>query len=207
MIAIEISSGVETVITPFVNYRFLWMGDHWKQEIVSRGGCQAIPRIWSVEHRPTYDDSENLGSPLYQRLKILEEQPGRAVAHLEGHSGPHAYSASYTFEERGEELVIDFDVTEKSHHSSQPITATYLIESSAGRLHCDLAATISWPHPESRLVFEVEPPAKVEANEAGMGTIRLKAVLVPDPSTDVHRFHYRMRWITSPGHQIWDRDV
>jgi hypothetical protein len=31
------------------HYRFHWMGTHLKQEIVSFGGCQAIPQTWSVE--------------------------------------------------------------------------------------------------------------------------------------------------------------
>ena len=179
MIKIELSSGLEAVVTPHVSYRFLWMGDHWKQEIVSCGGCQAIPRIWSVEQRPTQDLTENLGSPLYQTLSIGQEHPGIAMAHLVGQSGPHHYTATYRFEERPEEFLVDVEVTDKCLHATLPITATYLIESSQGWLDCGETATITWHNPESCLVFEAEPPAKVEANESGMGTIRLKAVITP----------------------------
>jgi hypothetical protein len=46
MSEIEIS-GAPAMIPP--HYRFHWMGTHLKQEIVSFGGCQAIPQTWSVE--------------------------------------------------------------------------------------------------------------------------------------------------------------
>ena len=204
---IVISSGLETVITPCLHYHFHWMGDHWKQEIVSAGGCQAIPQIWSVEGLISHRARLEPASPAYQRLEIKKESPVVTVAHLHGQAGSNHYSGVFTFEERPDEVVVDVEVVDRRAEPGKMLAATYLIQSSPGLLQPGEAATITWPNPETRLVFEAEPPARVEANEAGMGTIRLRALAEPDPSSDVQTLRYRWRWITVPGHQIWDRDV
>jgi hypothetical protein len=207
MSKIEISSGVETIITPCLHYRFLWMGDHWKQEIVSVGGCQAIPKIWSIEGLISHDAPLRSASPAYQRIVIVQDHPGLTVARLDGRSGPHHYSGSFAFHEKTEGVVIDVEVNDRCAEASRPLASTYLIESSLGRLQRDEAATITWPNPETRLIFEAEPPARVDAHEAGMGTIRLKASTEVEPTADVRTLRYRWRWCTVPGHQIWDREV
>lgn len=204
---IDISSGLETVITPSFHYRFHWMGDHWKQEIVSAGGCQAIPRIWSIQGLITHHERLVPASPAYQRLEIKKESPVVTVARLHGQTGPNHYSGVFAFEERPNEVIIDVGVEDRCREPGPMLAATYLIQSSAGRLLPGVSATITWANPETRLVFEAEPPARVEASEAGMGTIRLRALAVPDPSSEIQSLRYRWRWITVPGHQIWDRDV
>jgi len=203
---IETSSGLQTIITSCFHYQFRWMADHWKQEIVSVGGCQVIPRIWSIEGLISHDGGLRPASPAFQRLNIEQGQADVAVAHLDGQSGSHHYAASYHFEEHPEGVVVAIDVEDRCPEADQPLTATYLIESSVGHLVQDEAATITWPHPETRLVFEAGPPALVEAHEAGMGTIRLRALASPDPGADIHTLRYRWSWITVPSHQIWDRD-
>src|SRR5947209_80203 len=110
MSKIEISSGLETIITPCFHYRFHWMGDHWKQEIVSAGGCQAIPKIWSIEGLISDDAPLRPASPAFQRLVIEQEYQGLTVARLDGRSGPHRYSGTFTFEENPEGVVIDVEV-------------------------------------------------------------------------------------------------
>jgi len=207
MSKIEISSGSETIITPCFHFRFHWMGDHWKQEIVSVGGCQAIPRIWSIEGLISHDGPLMPASPSFQRLFIDQDQPGLTVAHLEGRSGRHLYSGKFTFEEMFGGVILDIEVSDRYAEAGHPLIATYLIESSVGHLQLDEAATITWPNPETRLFFEAEPPARVEAHEAGMGTIRLKALNEYEPTANVRTLRYRWEWITVPGHQIWDRDV
>jgi hypothetical protein len=204
---IEISSGLETIITSSFHYRFHWMGDHWKQEIVSAGGCQAIPQIWSIEGLISHRARLEPASPAYQRLEITKESPAVSVAHLQGRAGPNSYSGAFTFEERPDEVVIDIEVTDRSAKPGKMLAATYLVQSSPGRLQPGESATITWHNPETRLVFEAEPPARVEAHEAGMGTIRLRAWAEPDPSSEIHTLRYRWRWVSVPGHQIWDRDV
>jgi hypothetical protein len=204
---IEISSGLETIITPCLHLRFRWMGGHWKQEMVSVGGCQAIPRIWSIEGQVAHDAPWRPASPSYQQLEVKKGGPGVVVGQMTGRSGPHHYSTTFTVEDRAEEVDIEFEVVDHCAGSDEALIATYLIESSAGHLHQDEAATVTWPHPETRLGFEAEPPCRVESLEAGMGTIRLMAIADPDPSAEVRSLRYRWRWITTPGHQIWDRDA
>jgi hypothetical protein len=204
---IEISSGLETIITPCFHYQFHWMGDHWKQEIVSVGGCQAIPQIWSIEGLISHHARLEPASPAYQRLVITKESPIVTVAHLHGQAGPDNYSGVFTFEERPDEVVINVKVKDHCTKPGKMLAATYLVQSSPGRLRPGESATITWHNPETRLVLEAEPPARVEAHEAGMGTIRLRALAEPDPSSEIHTLRYRWRWITVPGHQIWDRDV
>ena len=207
MSKIEISSGLETIITPCLHFQFRWMGDHWKQEIVSVGGCQAIPKIWSIEGLISDDAPLRPASPAYQRLTIDQDHPGLTVARLEGRSGPHHYQGTFAFEETAEGVVIDVEVGDRCPSASLPLAATYLIESSAGQLHRDEAATITWPNPETRLVLEAEPPARVEAHEAGMGTIRLTALAGVESTAEVRTLRYRWRWCVVHGHQIWDREV
>ncbi len=207
MPTIETSSGLQTIITSCFHYQFHWMGDHWKQEIVSVGGCQAIPKIWSIEGLISHDAGLRPASPAYQRLIIEQDPADVIVAHLDGQSGSHHYAASFRFEEQPEGVVVAVEVEDRCADADQPLTATYLIESSAGHLIQGEAATITWPHPEARLVFEAEPPAVVEANEAGMGTIRLRALAGPDLGADVHTLRYRWSWITVPANQIWNRDI
>jgi hypothetical protein len=209
MSKIEISSGLETVITPCFHFHFHWMGDHWKQHIVSVGGCEAIPKIWSIEGLISHDTSLRQASPAFQRLSIKQDTTGLTVASLHGRSGPHHYSGTFSFEEREEEVAIDVDVNETCTESSQLLSATYLIESSGGHLHLDgeNAVTITWSNPETQLRFEAEPPFRVHAQEAGMGTIRLIALSEPDSTEQDRTLRYRWRWIATPGHQLWDREV
>ena len=209
MSAIEISSGVQTVITPQVHYRFHWMGDHWKQEIDCGGGCEAIPQIWSIEGQVAHDGHIAVASPAYEKLDLEQISPMIVVARLDGQAGPRRASASFTIEERPDEVVVDVEMKVRGAGAApgEAPMATYLIESSSGHLERAGAATITWPNPRTTLVFEAEAPARVEANEAGMGTIRLKALAPHDPSAEVQTLRYRWRLTSQPGHQIWDREV
>jgi hypothetical protein len=207
MSEIEITSGLETVLTSLIHYGFRWMGGHWKQEIVGVGGSQAIPKIWSTEGVITRDGHLMPASPAYQRIEIKQASPEVAVAHLEGRSAPLRHSAVFTFEERPEEVVVDVEVKVQGSGPDEIPHATYLIESSDGNLEQDDAVTISWPNPDTKLVFEAGPGSRVEAHEAGMGTIRLQALAPHDSSAEVQTLRYRWRWISKPGHQIWDREV
>jgi hypothetical protein len=207
MTSIEISSGLETVITACVHYRFHWMGDHWKQEIAGVGDCSSIPRVWSVEGAISYDATSTVASPPYHQIEIKKVSPQVTVARLEGRSHPHHYSASFTFEERPNEVVVEVEVEDRGGHEGEAPRVTYLIESSSGHREREGPATITWPHPDTKLIFEAEAPARVEANEAGLGTIRLKAIGTHDPSSEVQTLRYRWKWTTKPGHQIWDREV
>ncbi len=206
MSQIESSSGLETIITPSFHYRFHWMGDHWKQEIVSVGGCQAIPQIWSIEGLISFQARLEPASPAYQRIQVKQESPVVTVAQLQGQTGPNRYSGVFTFEERPDEVVVDVEVQDRCDDPGM-LSATYLIQSSPGVLQPGESATITWSNPKTQLIFEAEPPAVVEAREAGMGTIRLRALAEPDPSSKIQTLRYRWRWISVPGHQIWDREV
>ncbi len=206
MSEIEISSGLKSVITSLGHYRFHWMGDRWKQEIVSDGACEAIPNIWSVEGQVALDGHLAVASPAYERLDLERVGPN-VVARLDGVEGSRHASATFTFEERPDEVVVDVEVNVRGAEPGEAPIATYLIESSAGHLERGEAATITWTNPPTTLVFEADAPSKVEANEAGMGTIRLKALAPLDPSADAQTLRYRWRWISHPSHQIWDREV
>ena len=207
MPTIEASSGVETVITSFVHYGFRWMGDHWKQEIACFGDCEAIPRIWSVEGAIGHEPSARDASPPYRTIAVKPATPAVAVARLEGRSGSHQYRASFSFQERPDGVLVEVEVEGRGAPAGEAPMATYLVESSDGHLERQGTATITWPYPDATLVFEAEAPARVEAHEAGLGTIRLKAIAPHDPSSEVQALRYRWRWITRPGRQIWDREA
>ena len=207
MARIESASGIESIITSSLHFRFRWMGDHWKQEIVSVGGCQAIPRIWSIEGLESQNNALRPASPTFQRLLVDQVHAGLIVAHLEGRLGPHQYSGEFRFEETPEGVGIEMEAGDRCSEPGRPLMASYLIESSLAHLHLDEAATITWPNPETRLRFEADPPAWVEAHESGMGTIRLKALNETEPTAAERKLRYRWKWITVPGHQLWDREV
>jgi hypothetical protein len=218
---IEMSSGTETIITAQVHYGFHWMADHWKQEIVGVGACQSIPRVWSVEGpvsqaAPPSWLSEDLASqgsppttasPAYQKLDARKDSDSVTIARLAGHWGARQSSATFTFREQTNEVVVDVEVEQHGGQPGEMPMATYLVESSSGHLERQGSATITWPHPDTRLVFEAEAPTRVEAHEAGIGTIRLRAIAPHDPSSEFQTLRYRWRWITKPGRQIWDREV
>ena len=207
MATIERSSGVQSVITPHVHYRFHWMGDRWKQEIACGGGCGAIPKIWSVEGAVAGEGGPTPASPTFDRLELEQAGPRVVHARLSGASGKLRSSAVFSFEERDDEVVVDVEVDVRGVGPGESPIATYLIESSAGRLAKGEAASIRWTNPDTSLVFEAHAPARVVADEAGMGTIRLKAESPRDPSAGSHALHYRWRWTSRPGHQIWDREA
>ncbi len=204
---IEVSSGRETILTSCIQVRFLWFADHWKHELVSSGKCAPIPRIWSVGAVPRPEIPKKIYSPFYQRLDAQVDPSGIAHASLGGQFGEHNFSATFTVEERPQEVVIEVEVVDHSSDSSDDLAATYLIEASDGELTPGDPLSIAWHHPECRLVFEADSPGKVTADEAGMGTIRLQASVPSDSSSTVHRLKYRWKWIHDPSHQIWDRDV
>ncbi len=204
---IELSGGNETIITHCLQVRFLWISDHWKHELVSAGGCHSIPRIWSVEGVPHHEDPGKPCGPLYQRLEARIEPSGVARASLSGQSGSHHFSTTFEVREQPDEVIIDVDVVDRCPDPVKDLSVTYLIEASDGRLRADEVITITWSHPECKLVFEAEPPATATASEAGLGTIRLQAHAELDPSKQAHHFRYRWRWITLPARQIWDREA
>lgn len=207
MSLIEMSSGIGTVITTHIHYRFVWMGDHWKQEIEGVGDGSALPKIWSVEGPISHEGPSRNASPTFQTLDIKKREDGVAVARLGGRSGGHRSSASIAFEERPNEVDVAVEVAERGDRPGEAPMVTYLIDSSSAHLEREGPAAITWPHPNTRLLFEAEAPAHVEILEAGHGTIRLKAIAEHDPSSEVQTLRYRWKWITTPGHQIWDREV
>ncbi len=204
MSKVESSSGLESILTPHVQYRFHWIGDHWKQEITSVGECQSIPKIWSIEGLV----SESMhASPTFQHLRIDEESQGRRIARLDGNSGSHQFSGTLSLTEGRDEVVMDVELNDRSDEFGVPLTATYLIESSGGHLVRTESATITWLIPEARLVFEADPPCRIESHEAGLGSIRLTALAGTDPSTSTQTLRFRWKWMIKHSHQIWDREV
>ncbi len=205
MPAIEASSGVESIITPCIRLQFSWMGEHWKHELISDGGCQAIPRIWSVEGQIKREGPGEAASPAFERIKMTRDRPGVAVAHLSGRSEQRRIEGTFTVEEKPDGVVIDVAVTHSPAEAGETFCVTYLVEASDGELKVGEAATITFHHPETQLVFEALGSTRVEAEEAGMGTIRLRATSEPDTAGESHTFHYRWRWVQAPAHQVWDR--
>ncbi len=204
MTKVESGSGLESILTPNVHYHFHWMGDHWKQEITSVGECQSIPKIWSIEG--LVSDSVH-ASPTFQHLRIDQEIQGLTIARLDGCAGSHQFSGRFSLTERPDEVVMDVELSDRSNGTGVPLSATYLIESSGGHLVRAESATISWLIPEARLVFEADPPCRIESHEAGLGTIRLTAVAGTDPSTSLQTLRFRWKWMIKHSHQIWDREL
>ena len=207
MVEIELSSDRETIISHCLLLRFLWSEDHWRHELVSSGGCSPIPRIWSVGAVPRPHDPARIRSPFYERLSAEVTPSGSALARLSGRREPHHFSATFNLEERPEEVVVDVEVSDRHVNRTDELAATYLIDASDGILEVGDSVTIAWHHPECRLVFEAEPPGRVTAQEAGMGTIRLQASTPSSPSTPTHQLRYRWKWNTMPSRRIWDREA
>jgi len=205
---IEMSSGRVVIFSPCLQIRFFWVTDHWKHEFISDEGCRSIPRIWSVEGISHHEGQKGSSGPLYQHLDARVEPYGVALATLSGRSGPHHFQTTFAVEEGHDGVVINVAVADHCGGPIEDLAVTFLIEASAGKLvAADNRATVDWHHPDCRLVFEADPPAKVSASEAGLGTIRLRAHASPDPSENDRRFHYRWRWISHPARQIWDREA
>jgi hypothetical protein len=126
---------------------------------------------------------------------------------LDGQSGRQHFSASFSVEETDEEVVIEVEVADHSLDPLEFLAATYLIESSSGILESDQVATITWINPTSRLIFEADRPARIETHEAGIGTIRFRAITALDPSLQTLSLRYRWRWIMKAAKQIWNREA
>ena len=210
MPTIEVSSGLQTILTRYVHYEFHWMGDHWKQEIVATGPCQSIPRVWSVEGLTARSGLLAPASPVFQQLQLEVGEPGEAIATLTGRLGPRRFSGQIRVEEALNEVVIETELSTWNAPEGEPLAMTFLVESSTGELNTGEGATLSWDVPETSLVFESEPPAQVVTNQAGQGTIRLIASLPDDPTTDPTKpaaLRYRWRYRANVGRQIWDREA
>jgi|GEM_PF-4260761 len=207
MITMEISSGKTTIITPCVQLRFSWAGDRWEHEMVSGGESTSIPKIWSVDMALSPDDTLSLACPVYEHLvaRIDETKIGRAI--LDGRSGSNLFTASFSVEEKPEEVVIGVEVSDRFLEPDTSLAAAYLTESPSGITESGGMATMTWVTPESRLIFEADPPAVIQSHPAGMGTIRLQAITAPEPSSKSIRLRYRWRWIALPTHHIWDREA
>ena len=202
---IEISSGHQAIITSCFQFRFEWMSDRWKQEVVSLGSCASIPRIWSLEGVHSPDDPTRVSGPIYQQIDVQHESDGVVRALLVGQSGPHHFSAAVSVEEKPDGAVVDIDVADRCRSPVEALAATYLIESSDAELrHSEGSAALAWHHPESRLIFEADQPTRISAQEGSLGTIRVQALATIDASEQTHRFRYRWRWVHSPEHRIWD---
>jgi len=205
MIEIETSSGQEAIITPCLRILFEWRTDHWKHEMISCGTCGSIPRLWSIEGGHALDDPARVSGPIYQQIDVRRDPRGVARALLVGQAGPHHFSAAFEVHEKPDGIELDVDVADRCPVPVEALAATYLIEASTAELrHSDGSATLAWHNPDSRLVFEAEPPSRIAASEASMGTIRLQALAAIDPSTRTHRLRYRWRWAFKPSRPIWD---
>ena len=208
MSMIDVSSTVQAIATPFGEYRFHWTGDHWKQEIDCVGDCSSIPKIWSVEGQQVIGGRRLLAGPSFQHVHLSEAGPKIVVARLDGREGVHTYNAAFRCEERAEEFVVVVEVKVQGAAADELTPVTYLVESSDGVLKVEAqAATLTWPNPETTLVFEVEAPAVLDAKEDGLGTIQLRASTPPGPVGEVRTIRYRWRLRTKPGKQIWDRQA
>jgi hypothetical protein len=204
MSKVEKGSGLESIHTPHVHYQFHWMGDHWKQEIISVGECQSIPKIWSIEGLVS---ESNHASPTFQHLRFDKEIQELTVARLDGCSGSHQFSGKFSLAERQDEVVMDVELNDRSGEDGLPLTATYLIESSGGHLARSESATMTWLIPEARLIFEADPPGRIESQEGGQGSIRLTAIAGTDTRTSLQTLRFRWKWMIKHSHQIWDREV
>ncbi len=207
MVTTETSSEVTAIITPCVTLQFSWSGDRWKHEMISAGGCESIPRIWSVEMASTVDETAHCSGPIYEHLKARVDEAGIGRAILDGQGGSQHFTASFSVEERSEEVVIEVAVTDHSIDPIASLDATYLIESSSGILDSTQGAMITWNIPASRLIFEAERPATIETQEAGIGTIRCRAIAPCKPSSETVSLRYRWKWIMQPTKQIWNRQA
>src|SRR4051794_35617311 len=79
---------------------FQWTGDRWAHSIWIRTGGDWIRVASSLEHDPSPSSPGRVGCPAYQQFHYQEGASG-AVAMLVGQAGPHHFSASFQFEERG----------------------------------------------------------------------------------------------------------
>lgn len=207
MAEIEISSGQETIITHSVLVQFLWVDDGWQHELISTGGCMSIPRIWAVGAATIAPARGRPNHAVHDKLVAEVDPSGVVRGTLTGRSGNHPFSQRFTVEEQPEEVTIAVEVNDHRPGRGDDLAAAYLIEASDGEVVGTDPVEIRWPHPNCRLIFEAEAPARVSIDEAGMGTVRLQAVAPADPAAPVQTLRYRWRWITHPARQLWDREV
>ncbi len=204
MIQIETASGQEVIVAPCLRLRFSWVGDHWKQEMVSVGDSVGVPMIWSVEANNTLGDHSRVVSPTYQQIDVrMADSVARAL--LVGQAGPHHFSAAVEVSEAANGVVVDVDVADRCREPVEALAATYVMENAAGQLHQGGAGGLVWDHATHHLIFEADPPTRVLAASHGFGSLQVQALATIDPAARTHRFRYRWRWINEPDAQIWDR--
>jgi hypothetical protein len=176
---------------------FQWTGDrweHWLEDLNS--DFEVGPRIIANtrEGDPERDDPTRVVSPTYQQLQFQPEGSGWQAL-LVGQSGPHHFSAVFTFkEEIFGDTSIKIDVADRCRGPVESFASTYTVNARPSEIVEASPIRASWDIGPDRLTFVARPPAHVVVAEAGRLATSIQALAGVDPGSSTHRLLYDWHW-------------
>jgi hypothetical protein len=180
--------------------RFQWLGHSWTHSIEYQGIEWPTPRVLAIalEGDPERDDPARVVSPTYQQIHFQGEGP-ELQALLVGQSGPHHFSAVFTFDERsGGDASIDVDVADRCQGLVEKLAATYTVDARSDALVDADQFGAAWDYEPGRLTFAVVSPGQFTLAEAGRRATQIQAIAEPDSKSATRRLRYQWHWQTVP---------
>ena len=181
---------------------FRWTGHSWTHAIELKGSTSGRPRVLAValEGDPERDDPARVVSPAYQQLHFQEAEGSSLQALVVGQSGPHHFSAVFTFEEReGGTIAIGVDVADRCRGVVEALASTYTVDARSDELIEASPSQAAWDFDAGRLTFAAILPAQVALAEAGRRATQMAQALAgPQAGSSTRRYLYTWLWEPKP---------
>jgi hypothetical protein len=180
--------------------RFLWLGHSWTHSIEYQGAESGTYRVLTLalEGDPERDDPARVVSPAYQQIHFQGEG-SELQALLVGQSGPHHFSAVFSFDDRsGGDVSIDVDVADRCQGLVEMLATTYIVDARSDELIEADPHGAAWDFDPGRLTFAVVSPARFALAEAGRRSTQIQALADPESKSATRRLRYQWHWQTVP---------
>ncbi len=183
-----------------IRLAFRWTGERWVHSIEHWKVGETVGRVLalSFEGDSLPKDPARVISPVYQQIHFQGEGPQRQAL-LVGQSGPHHFSAVFTFEERvGGDVSIDVDVADRCRGIVDSLAATYTVDARSDELLDADQSVAVWDFEPGRLTFAVVSEAQCSLVEAGRRATHVQVLAATHPTSSTHRIRYQWHWQIAP---------
>lgn len=176
---------------------FSWSEDRWTHSLELRNGQAWRPVASSLEAGGSPDPTRVV-SPSYQQFHWHEDGSG-GQAMLVGQSGPHHFSAVFTFRMDQSGCLVSADVADRCLSPVEALACTFLVDLPSGNLKDADGSAILWSiaSPRGTLALQAGEGTRLALAEAGRRATRVQADALVNYSDSTQRFTYQWRW--TPG--------
>jgi hypothetical protein len=184
----------KSVVLDEFRLAFSWSGDRWTHSVELRNGETWLPVAGSLEAGESPDPARVI-SPSYQQFHWHEDESG-GQAMLLGQSGPHHFSAVFTFRADHGGCLVAVEVADRCLSPVEALASTFLVDLPSGTLKDADPTSINWKleQPLGSLDLKALGRTRLGLAEAGRRAMRVQADCLVDSSTPTQQFAYSWGW-------------